>query len=177
GVRALKELGLEPTVYHMNEGHSAFLALERIRVLMAEEKLSFQEAQAATRVNNVFTTHTSVPAGIDLFDVGIMYEYFQDYCRETGIRFEELLELGRRSTDPQESFSMAIAAIKTSSYRNAVSKLHRQVSQQMWQDLWPKLPVWEVPITSITNGVHLPSLINGDLANLYDQYLQPDWRE
>jgi starch phosphorylase len=177
GVRALKEIGLEPTVYHMNEGHSAFLALERIRVLMAEEGLSFAEAQAATRVNNVFTTHTSVPAGIDLFDVGIMYEYFHDYCREIGIRFEELLELGRRSQDSQESFSMAIAAIKTSSYRNAVSKLHRQVSQHMWQDLWPKLPVWEVPITSITNGVHLPSWINGDLANLYDQYLQPDWRD
>ncbi|HEY4362531.1 MAG TPA: alpha-glucan family phosphorylase [Bryobacteraceae bacterium] len=177
GVRALTALGLQPTVYHMNEGHSAFLALERIRVLMAEEKLSFAEAQAATRVNNVFTTHTSVPAGIDLFDVGIMYEYFQDYCRETGIRFEELLELGRRSQDGQESFSMAICAIKTSSYRNAVSKLHRQVSQHMWQDLWPKLPVWEVPITSITNGTHLPSWINGDLANLYDQYLQPDWRE
>ncbi len=177
GVRALKDLGLEPTVYHMNEGHSAFLALERIRVLMAEEKLSFVEAQTATRVNNVFTTHTSVPAGIDLFDVGIMYEYFHGYCAETGIRFEELLELGRRSQDGQESFSMAICAIKTSSYRNAVSKLHRQVSQHMWQDLWPKLPVWEVPITSITNGTHLPSWINGDLANLYDQYLQPDWRE
>jgi starch phosphorylase len=177
GVRALKALGLEPTVYHMNEGHSAFLALERIRVVMAEEHLSFAEAQTATRVNNVFTTHTSVPAGIDLFEVGLMYEYFQEYCHETGIRFEDLLALGRWSSHSQESFSMAIAAFKTSSYRNAVSKLHRQVSQQMWQDLWPKLPVWEVPITSITNGVHLPSWVNGDLANLYDQYLQPDWRE
>jgi starch phosphorylase len=178
GLRALKELGIRPTVYHMNEGHSAFLALERIRLLMAEEKLTFEEAQIATRANNVFTTHTSVPAGIDLFDVGLMYQYFQDYCRESGIGFEDLLSLGRRRpSDSQEPFSMAIAAFKTSSYRNAVSRLHRQVSQLMWQDLWPKLPVWEVPITSITNGVHLPSWINGDVAGLYDQYLQPDWRD
>ena len=98
GLRALKELGIRPTVYHMNEGHSAFLALERIRVLMAEEHLSFEEAQIATRANNVFTTHTSVPAGIDLFDVGLMYEYFQDYCREAGIGFEDLLSLGRRDS-------------------------------------------------------------------------------
>ena len=178
GLRALDALGLKPTVFHMNEGHSAFLALERIRVLMETEKLSFDEAQQATRVNNVFTTHTSVPAGIDLFEPGLMWEYFQDYCRFTQIRFEELLALGRRNpSDPQEPFSMAIAAFKTSAYRNAVSLLHRQVSQQMWQDLWPKLPVWEVPITSITNGVHLPTWINGDLAGLYDQYLPPDWPE
>ena len=178
GLRALEVLGLHPTVYHMNEGHSAFLALERIRVLMARERLSFEEAQAATRVNNVFTTHTSVPAGIDLFDPGLMYLYFQDYCQETGIRFEDLLALGRsRPEDPQEPFSMAIAAFKTSAYRNAVSRLHRHISQHMWQDLWPKLPVWEVPITSITNGVHLPTWINGDLAALYDQNLRPDWPE
>jgi glycogen phosphorylase len=178
GVRALKALGLRPTVYHMNEGHSAFMALERIRVLIQEENLSFEEAQFATRSNNVFTTHTSVPAGIDLFDAGLMHEYFQDYCFEIGIRFEDLLALGRRNpNDSDEPFSMAVAAFKTSAYRNAVSMLHRRVSQRMWEDLWPKLPVWEIPITSITNGVHLPSWINGDLAHLYDQYLQPDWRE
>ncbi len=178
GLRALKELGLSPTVCHMNEGHSAFLALERIRLLMAEQRLSFDEALEATRSNNIFTTHTSVPAGIDLFDSGMMYEYFHDYCDEVGIGFDQLLALGRREPgDSQEPFSMAIAAIKTSSYRNAVSRLHRRVSQQMWEGLWPKLPVWEVPITSITNGVHLTSWINGDLAGIYDQYLQPDWRE
>ncbi len=178
GIRALKELGLQPTVYHMNEGHSAFLALERIRVLMKEQQLSFEEAIEATRSNNVFTTHTSVPAGIDLFDTGMMYTYFHDYCNDVGITFEQLLALGRRDpNDSQEPFSMAIAAIKTASFRNAVSRLHRRVSQQMWESLWPKLPVWEVPITSITNGVHLTSWINGDLAGIYDQYLQPDWRE
>lgn len=178
GLRALRRLGLSPTVFHMNEGHSAFLALERIRVLMEEHRLSFEEALEASRQNNVFTTHTSVPAGIDLFDRGLLYEYLHDYCRESGIPFEKLCALGvREPNDPHERFSMAICAIKTSSYRNAVSLFHRHVSQEMWQHLWPNLPVWEVPITSITNGAHLPSWLNGDLANLYDRYLQPDWRE
>ncbi len=178
GLRVLEELGLHPTVYHMNEGHSAFLAIERIRRLMADQQMSFEEALDASRTNNVFTTHTSVPAGIDLFNSGIMYEYFQDYCRDSGISFDQLLSLGRSNpADNQESFSMAIAAFKTSAYRNAVSRLHRHVSQQMWQSLWPKLPVWEVPITSVTNGVHLPTWINGDLAGIYDQALEPDWRE
>jgi len=178
GLRALKALGLEPTVYHMNEGHSAFLALERIRVLVREQGLSFEEALAATRTNNIFTTHTSVPAGIDLFDPGLMFDYFQQYCREVGVSFEQLMSLGRRNpADPQERFTMAILAIKASAWRNAVSRLHREVSQQMWQDLWPQLPTWEVPITSITNGVHLPSWLSRDLATLYDQYLQPDWLE
>jgi starch phosphorylase len=178
GLRALEELGIQPTVYHMNEGHSAFLAIERIRRLIADQQMSFEEALNASRINNVFTTHTSVPAGIDLFTTGIMYEYFQDYCRESGISFEHLLSLGRKNpSDAQESFSMAVAAFKTSAFRNAVSRIHRHVSQQMWQELWPKLPVWEVPITSVTNGVHLPTWINGDLAGVYDQSLQPDWRE
>jgi starch phosphorylase len=178
GLRVLEELGIKPTVYHMNEGHSAFLAIERIRRLMADQQMSFDEALDASRTNNIFTTHTSVPAGIDLFNSGIMYEYFQDYCRDSGISFDQLLSLGRSNPgDAQESFSMAIAAFKTSAYRNAVSRLHRHVSQQMWQNLWPKLPVWEVPITSVTNGVHLPTWINGDLAGIYDQALEPDWRE
>ncbi len=178
GLRALKALGVEPTVFHMNEGHSAFLAVERIRLLMKDFGLTFDEAADSSRANNVFTTHTSVPAGIDLFDSGILYEYFGDYCRNSGIGFDQLLSLGRATqSDSQERFSMAIAAMKTSAFRNAVSRLHREVSQNMWQELWPKLPVWEVPITSITNGVHLPTWISGDLAGIYDQYLQPDWRE
>lgn len=178
GLRVLKALGLEPTVYHMNDGHSAFLALERIRLLIHEHGLSFEEALEVSRSNNVFTTHTSVPAGIDLFESGLMWGYFQEYCQETGIDFERLMALGRRNpADPYEPFSMAILAIKASAFRNAVSRLHRQVSQDLWQDLWPQLPVWEIPITSITNSVHLPSWLNSDLATLYDQYLQPDWRE
>jgi starch phosphorylase len=178
GLRALKELGLNPSVYHMNEGHSAFLAIERIRVLMAEQGLSFEEALHTSRANNVFTTHTSVPAGLDVFDAGLVTHYFEEYCRGAGIPLESFLALGRRvPADSREPFSMAVCAIETSSFRNAVSRLHRRVSQHMFEDLWPNLPVWEVPITSVTNGVHLTSWINGDLATLYDQYLQPDWRE
>ena len=178
GLRVLKELGLSPTVFHMNEGHSAFLALERIRVLMTEQQLSFEEALYAARVSNVFTTHTSVPAGIDIFDAALMRDYFYHYCESAKISVEQFLGLGRHNpSDQQEPYSMAISAMQTSSYRNAVSRLHRRVSQEMWEFLWPNLPVWEIPITSITNGVHLTTWINGDLANLYDQYLQPDWRE
>ena len=178
GLRVLRALGLKPTAYHMNEGHSAFLALERIRLLMEENGVSFEEALDAARRGNIFTTHTSVAAGIDLFDPGLIYEYFREYCRETRIGFEQLMALGRSNPkDPHERFSMAVLAFQTSSYRNAVSALHRNVSQQMWTGLWPQLPVWEVPITSITNGVHLRTWINTDLATLYDQALQPDWRE
>ncbi len=178
GLRALKALGLEPTAYHMNEGHSTFLALERVRVLMQEQELSFEEALEACRNNNIFTTHTAVPAGIDLFDAGLLHHYFHHYCEQAGIPFEQFLALGRRNPeDRQERFSMAIAAIKTSAFRNAVSRLHRHVSQEMWQDLWPQLPTWEVPITSITNGVHLSTWISRELAELYDQYLQLDWQD
>lgn len=178
GLRALEALDLKPTVYHMNEGHSAFLAVERIRLLIEREHLNFEEALDACRANNVFTTHTSVPAGIDLYEAGMLYDYFGEYCRESGIPFDQFLSLGRTNPfDSQERFSMAVTAIQTSSFRNAVSCLHRQVSQDMWQDLWPKLPTWEVPITSVTNGVHLPTWLTGDIAQLYDQYLQPDWRE
>src|ERR1044071_6817892 len=178
GMRAHQAMGLKPTVFHMNEGHSAFLALEQIRGFMRDGKLNFEEALEAARTSNVFTTHTPVPAGIDLFDPGLMYHYFSEYCNEIGIDFQQLMALGRRNVyDRDERFSMAVLALHTSSYRNAVSRLHRQVSQEMFHDLWPQLPVWEVPITSITNGVHVPSWLNGDLAKLYDQYLQPDWRE
>jgi starch phosphorylase len=132
----------------------------------------------AARASNVFTTHTPVPAGIDLFDPGLMYHYFSGYCTEVGIDFNQLMALGRRNPhDRDERFSMAVLALNTSSYRNAVSRLHRDVSQEMFHDMWPQLPVWEVPVTSVTNGVHVPSWLNADLESLYDQYLQPDWRE
>jgi starch phosphorylase len=178
GMRALYAMGLKPTVCHMNEGHSAFLVMEQVRMYMREKGLTYEEALEAARASNVFTTHTPVPAGIDLFDPGIMYHYFSGYCAEIGIDFQQLMALGRRNVfDRDERFSMAVLALNTSSYRNGVSRLHRQVSQEMFHDLWPQLPVWEVPITSITNGVHVPSWLNDDLASLYDQYLQPDWRD
>lgn len=177
GMRALEVLGYQPTVFHMNEGHSAFLAIERIRLFIERQKLTFDEALEATRINNVFTTHTPVPAGIDLFDPGMVYHYFNHYCREAKIEFDRFMALGRRNPqDGGEPLSMAILALNTSAWRNAVSRLHQHVSQEMWHSLWPTLPTWETPITSVTNGVHLPSWINGDLADLYDQFLDPDWR-
>src|SRR6476660_3491170 len=178
GMRALQAMDLKPTVFHMNEGHSAFLALEQVRLYMRDHSLNFDEALEAARASNVFTTHTPVPAGIDLFDPGIMYHYFSEYCTEVGVDFQQLMALGRRNCfNRDERFSMAVLALNTSSFRNGVSRLHRQVSQEMFHDLCPNLPLWEVPITSITNGVHLPSWLNGNLSLLYDQYLDPDWRE
>lgn len=178
GLRALKAMGLNPHVFHMNEGHSAFMPLERIRLLMKEQKLNFQESLEASRSSNIFTTHTSVPAGIDLFDGGLVYDYLHTYCQEAGIGIDQLFALGRRNpSDANERFSMAILAMKTSAYRNAVSVLHGEVSREMWAELWPGLPVNDVPVTSVTNGIHLPSMLYGELARLYDQYLQPDWRE
>jgi starch phosphorylase len=178
GMRALELLGYKPTVFHMNEGHSAFLAIERIRLFIERQGLTFDEALEATRVNNVFTTHTPVPAGIDLFDPGLTYHYFSQYCADANIEFDRFMALGRRNpNDGGEPLSMAILALNASAYRNAVSRLHREVSQEMWHALWPTLPVWETPITSVTNGVHLTSWVNGDLAFLYDQYLHPDWRD
>ncbi len=108
----------------------------------------------------------------------MMHYYFSGYCSDAGIEFNQLMSLGRRNPlDLGERFSMAVLALNTSSYRNTVSRLHRRVAQEMWHELWPDLPVWEVPLTSITNGVHLPSWLNRDLADLYDQYLEPDWRD
>jgi glycogen phosphorylase len=177
GLRVLKALNIDPTVYHMNEGHSTFLAIERIRLLMQEYRLSFAEALEATRYNNVFTTHTSVPAGIDVFDQGLIYEYFSEYCREAGIDWETFNGLGRSSLAGHDKFLTPVMAMRTSAYKNAVSELHRTVSQDMFQGMWPNLPPAEVPIASITNGMHLLTWLNSDLALLYDQYLQPDWRE
>ena len=177
GMRALEALGYQPTVFHMNEGHSAFLAIERIRLFMERQGLTFEEALEATRVNNVFTTHTPVPAGIDLFDTGIVSYYFASYCRDANLDFDKFVGLGRKNPqDAGESLSMAILALNSSAYRNGVSKLHGEVSREMWSGLWPSLPVSETPITWVTNGVHLPSWLNGDLSDLYDQYLEPDWR-
>src|SRR5260370_11012098 len=120
----------------------------------------------------------AVCAGIGNLGRGMKAFYFQEYCQGAGINFDQLVALGSRDPhDGDERFSMAVLALKTSSYRNAVSRLHRQVSQEMWSSMWPQLPVWEVPITAVTNGVHLTSWLNGDLAALYDQYLEPDWRE
>jgi len=178
GMRALHTLGIEPTVCHMNEGHSAFLALERIRRLMKEEGLSFQVAREASQAGNVFTTHTSVPAGIDLFSPDLIDCYFPSYYQELGLSREEFLRLGQRTGhQPDQRFSMAILAIRLASSTNGVSMLHGEVARHMWQDLWPQTLCEEVPITSITNGIHPRSWISNDMAGLFSRYLGPRWIE
>lgn len=178
GVRMLKALGLTPTVYHMNEGHSAFLALERIRAMMQDDGLSFTEAQQVAKASQIFTTHTPVPAGIDLFPPDKVMDYLGRYCGIFGLSREEFLALGRENTgDFSSPFSMAILAIKMATFVNGVSKLHGEVSRIMFDSLWPKLPLEEVPITSITNGVHARSCVAKSTQELYDRYLGPTWSD
>ena len=175
GVRALQLLGRQPTVCHMNEGHSAFLALERIRLLMEQEKISFPEAREAVAASTVFTTHTPVPAGIDVFSPDLMARYFSAYAGRLGLSWEEFLGLGK--DHPDANFSMAVLALKLAQRNNAVSQLHGQVARRLWKDLWPGVPADEIPIVSITNGVHIQSWISGDMAELFDRYLGPRWRQ
>jgi starch phosphorylase len=178
GVRALKVLGIEPTVFHINEGHSAFSALERISILRKEKDLSFDAAREVTLASTIFTTHTSVPAGNDLFDAELLRAYFEEYAKELGINFKVLLGYGR--LDPHngsEPFGMSTLALRLSAHTNAVSRLHRQVSQIMWQKIWHHHPVEDVPIDYITNGIHVPTWISRDMAALFDRYLGLDWAE
>jgi starch phosphorylase len=178
GLRALEALGLRPTVCHMNEGHSAFLALERIRLLMEECQLSFAEARELATAGQVFTTHTPVPAGIDWFHPDLVDRYFSHYYPKLGLSRHEFLGLGRMNpNDPNGYFCMAILAMRLANKINGVSQLHAQVSRRMWQEAWPQLPVEEIPIMGITNGIHARSWISHDMADLYDRYLGPRWIE
>ncbi|WP_031292573.1 alpha-glucan family phosphorylase [Leptolyngbya sp. Heron Island J] len=176
GVRMLRALGLHPSAYHLNEGHSAFLALERIRMLMDDHSLSFSEAQQVAQASQLFTTHTPVPAGIDLFPPDKVFHYLGHYAAHFGLSHEHFLSFGRESEgDLNSSFSMAVLAIKMASFVNGVSKLHGAVSRGMFGGLWPDLPSDEVPITSITNGVHTRSCVAKSTQELYDRYLGPTW--
>ena len=176
GMRALQAVGIEPTVCHMNEGHSAFLGLERIRLAMQGHGLSFDEALVLTSAGNVFTTHTSVPAGIDLFAPHLIDRYMTDWMHTLGIDRHRFLSLGRpRHAPPEEPFSMAVLALSLSSKANGVSELHGQVAREMWQGLWPGTPANEVPIGAITNGIHHRTWISQDMANLLFRYLGPRW--
>ncbi len=178
GIRALRLLGISPSICHMNEGHSAFLALERIRSVMHERGLKFDEARQATQAGNIFTTHTNVPAGIDLFPPSMMDYYFGAYHEQLGLGRDEFLQLGQNRNNPNDgNFSMAVLALRLAAHANGVSELHGQVAREMWQSLWPQLPPDEVPITSITNGVHICSWISNDMTGLFARYLGPRWLE
>ena len=178
GIRMLKALGHSPTAYHMNEGHSAFLALERMRLLMDEAQLSFEEALKVAQASQLFTTHTPVPAGIDLFPPDKVLYYLGHYAHRFGLADEEFLALGRENTgDFSAPFSMAVLAIKTATFVNGVSKLHAEVSRHMFGGLWDQLPLNEVPIRAITNGVHARSCVAKSIQELYDRYLGPNWSQ
>src|SRR5436190_1769373 len=170
GVKALAALGIEAEVYHMNEGHSAFLALERIRLNVVEKKLDFYSALQVTASANVFTTHTPVPAGNDAFPREMMKRYFGGFAAQLQIPFDEFFRFGQTSVDPQDAFSMTVLALRASRHSNGVSKLHGEVSRSLWKDVWSGVPGHEVPITSITNGVHTKTWMAPEFSALYQRY-------
>ncbi|MEK0449084.1 MAG: hypothetical protein RL088_1352 [Verrucomicrobiota bacterium] len=176
GVHALAALGIKPSVHHLNEGHAAFIALELIRRRVQEEKLDFYSALQATASGNVFTTHTPVPAGNDAFPLELMRKYFGDYPASVGIDFETFASFGQTRTNPVEPFSMTILALRTSRHANGVSALHGRVSQGLWKDVWAGVPESEVPITSVTNGIHTKTWMAPDFVKVYDRYM-PGWEE
>src|SRR5256884_2342414 len=176
GVKALKALGVDPEAFHMNEGHSAFLALERIRRKVAEKKIEFYSALQIVASANIFTTHTPVPAGNDSFPREMMRKYFGDFAKELGIPFDELFSFGQTRVDRSDPFSMTILALRMSRHSNGVSKLHGEVSRAIWKDVWNGVPVHEVPITSVTNGIHTKTWMAPEFSALYRKYLG-DWDE
>jgi len=176
GVQMLKALGYNVTAYHMNEGHAGFSALERIRILMQEQRLNYAQARQVVASSNIFTTHTPVPAGIDLFAPDKVLYYLGYYAEIFGLPKEQFLGLGRENTgDLSAPFSMAVLALKMATFSNGVAQLHGVVSRQMFQGLWKKVPVEEVPIAAITNGVHARSCVAKSTQELYDRYLGPNW--
>jgi starch phosphorylase len=178
GYRMLEALNIHPTVYHMNEGHSAFLSLELIRRIMEKHSLSFAQAKELASSSLIFTTHTPVAAGHDYFPRDMMERYFSNYLPKLGVEKNEFLGLGRlHAANNDEEFCMTTLALRLASASNGVSKLHGQVSRHLWRDLWPGVPEQEIPITHITNGVHFQSWISQEMNQLYERYIGPNWRE
>ena len=176
GVRMLEALGVPATIYHMNEGHSAFLALERTRKLMEAEQVTFNQAATATAAGNVFTTHTPVPAGNDMFSPDLMNKYFTEYAKNLNLDLHNFLALGRQEPqNTKEDFCMTVLALKLAGHCNGVSALHGKVSRKMWGNVFPALPEDEIPIISITNGVHARGWLSHEMAGLLDRYLGPNW--
>jgi len=176
GLRALHAMGYNPDVFHMNEGHSAFLALEQSRHLVETEGLNLAEAREAVAGSTIFTTHTPMPAGIDTFPQSLAQKYLRPCAEELNTSVEELVTLGQaREGKSDEPFSMATLALNLSRQSNGVSQVHGRVAREMWRDNWPSVPVEEIPITSVTNGVHVRSWLSADLERLFERYLGPAW--
>jgi starch phosphorylase len=172
GVRALAALGVAPTVWHMNEGHAAFMVLERVRMLV-REGMPFESALEAVAASSVFTTHTPVAAGHDQFAADVIAQYFESYCADVGATLPALLDLGR--TPGADDFNMTALAIRGSRYHNGVSRIHGAVASHTLQGLWPDVPPEENPVDYVTNGVHVRTFLAVDWFDLFDRYLGPEW--
>jgi starch phosphorylase len=182
GIRALRAAGYNPDVFHSNEGHAGFLGLERMRELITEPGMTFPEALEAVRAGTVFTTHTPVPAGIDVYDGHLMERYFSSFAKECGISFAELMALGQvdagdRAHSPDGSFNMAVMGLHLAGRSNAVSELHGHVSRSLFAGVWPHLPADEIPIGHVTNGVHTPTWLGPEMAEVFNRRLAPGWAE
>jgi starch phosphorylase len=178
GVRALQALEAHPCAVHLNEGHAVFASLERTRSLMEAGGLTFLEARQATAAGTLFTTHTPVPAGFDLFSKTLIDHHLGPTLKELGLDTEHFMRMGRvNRDDPNEQFNVAVLALRHAPRRNAVSRLHRRVSARMMQPGWVDFPRGEMPIESVTNGVHTKSWVAAEMEQLFDHYLGPRWRE
>jgi len=177
GVRALRALGISPAVWHLNEGHAAFVLFERIAELRKKQKLDFDYAVEAVAADTVFTTHTPVAAGNEAFGLPLMDKYFRRFCAQNNLELSRLLNLGLQSEEGgYKFFSMTVLALRLSSGSNGVSRLHGEVSRKLWKHLWPNIPQAESPITSITNGVHAPTWMAPEMAELFARHLGRNWR-
>ena len=179
GTRLLKALKINPTVYHMNEGHSSFLILELIRSIMEEKQVSFEIAKDIVTSKTVFTTHTPVPAGNDIFPTERIKEYFKGWWDKFGISEEDFLRLGMepKAKVDESGFNMGILALKTSGKKNGVSKLHREVSCELFSEVWPDISSKEAPITYVTNGIHTCTWLSPGMKRLFNQYFTPYWQD
>ena len=178
GVRALEALGATPQLFHMNEGHAGFCTLERIRSLLGTEGLSVAEAIETVRASTAFTTHTPVPAGIDRFARPLMERYFGGWAHDCGVELDALMDIGHEPGDgPDAPFNMAVLGLRLSGTANAVSRLHGDVSRRMFGSLWPGVPTDEVPIGSVTNGVHAQTWVSEELNDVLERRVLPDWPE
>ncbi len=176
GVRALRALGIDAKVWHMNEGHAAFLGLERCRELVNGLDVEFEVARQIAAANGVFTTHTPVAAGNDVFSFELMDRYFSSYWPQLRLDRDAFMRLARQDAQWGSGFSMTVLAIRLSSRRNGVSRLHGEVSREMWRSLWSDVEASEAPIGHVTNGVHTASWLHPALGALYDDWLEPGWR-
>lgn len=176
GIRALDALGIRGTVYHMNEGHSAFMSLELARRLVSERNIPFEEAREVVYSSSVFTTHTPVPAGNDVFPLDMIDRYFHSYWEQLGLQRHEFIRLGLKPGDPG-NFNMTVLALNMSGRRNGVSELHGAVSRNIFNCVWPGFHEDEVPITHITNGVHTMTWLAPGYRHLFDKYFPSDWKD